>query len=197
MTSRGCTSRLTRRVTQVRRPSWTVILRTPALRQRAFQERLKLRGSIGVPYLVLNTHLPPCHIAPAASRTDACWVRRCRNAVVQRSTSGSTTSLEVTVEHDTRFRSWSVRVRRRQSRPAGSPSQYSSPDHCLPHTARDQPTGRPVPQLPHSGRSGRRDTPAVQYRASTCLERPASPALICCVRCTARGGPRAVNPVPT
>ena len=61
------------------------------------------------------------------------------------------------------------------------------------HTARDQPAGRPAPQLPHSGRSGRRDNPAVQYRAPTCPERPASPALIC----TARGGPRAVNPVPT
>ncbi|MDT7595487.1 MAG: hypothetical protein QOJ06_1033, partial [Pseudonocardiales bacterium] len=52
MTSRGCTSRSTSSVAQVRRPSCTVIFRTPALAQRASQERLKLRGSIGVPHLV-------------------------------------------------------------------------------------------------------------------------------------------------
>ena len=67
MTSRGCTSRSTSSVAQVRRPSCTVIFRTPALAQRGSQERLKLRGSIGVPHLVVKINLPPCHAAPASS----------------------------------------------------------------------------------------------------------------------------------
>jgi hypothetical protein len=66
------------------------------------------------------------------------------------------------------------------------------------HTVRDPPPrGVPPRSCQHSGRSGRRDTSAVRYRAPTYPERLASPALICSERCTARGGPRAVNPVPT
>jgi hypothetical protein len=38
----------------VRRPSCTVILRRPALRQRVSQNRLKLRDSIGVPQRVVK-----------------------------------------------------------------------------------------------------------------------------------------------
>lgn len=64
---------------------------------------------------------------------------------------------------------------------------------CIPSVT--SPPGVPPRSGQHSGRSGRRETPAVQYRAPTCLERLASPALICSARCTVRGGPRAVNPV--
>jgi hypothetical protein len=35
-----------------------VIFRTPAFAQRASQERLKLRGSIGVPHFVVKISLP-------------------------------------------------------------------------------------------------------------------------------------------
>jgi hypothetical protein len=59
------------------------------------------------------------------------------------------------------------------------------------------PPGVPPRSCQHSGRSGRGETPAVQYRAPTCPEHLASPALICSARCTAQGGPRAVNPVLT
>jgi hypothetical protein len=54
-------------VAQVRRPSCTVIFRTPAFAQRVSQGRLKLRGSIGVPHLVAKINLPPCHADPATS----------------------------------------------------------------------------------------------------------------------------------
>jgi hypothetical protein len=66
---------------------------------------------------------------------------------------------------------------------------------CIPSVT--SPPGVPPRSCQHSGRSGRRATPAVHYRAPTCPERLASPALICSARCTARGGPRAVNPVLT
>ncbi len=49
MTARRWTSRSTSSVAQVRRPSWTVIFRTPAFAQRPSQEWLKFRSSIGVP----------------------------------------------------------------------------------------------------------------------------------------------------
>lgn len=67
MTSRGCTSRSTNSVAQVQRPSCTVIFRTPAFAQRASHDRLTLRGSIGVPDLVVKISLPPCHADPAVS----------------------------------------------------------------------------------------------------------------------------------
>jgi hypothetical protein len=45
------------------------MVRTPAVRQRASHDRLKFRGSIGVPYRVVNTKLvEPCQAGPALSR---------------------------------------------------------------------------------------------------------------------------------
>ncbi len=185
MTSRRGASKSTRRVAQVCRPPWTVILRTPALRQRVSQDRLKLRGSMGMPHLVLKTE------------AGGVEVPRCLVEIVQ---------------HDTRSRSWSVRLRRRQSRPAGSPSLFSSPaidcwlttteatihadrdDHAAgrdavdrAHTAVTSPLGVP-PRSCHTRAGPGGETPR---RFSTVRphapERPVSPALICSARCIARG----------
>lgn len=92
MTSRGCTFRSTSSVAQVRRPLCTVILRTLAFAQRVSQERLKLRGSIGVPHLVVKISLPPCHADPASSLTRASSTFRSRSAAAQTSGSGSVAS---------------------------------------------------------------------------------------------------------
>lgn len=71
------------------RVSWTRMRGTPALRHRTSKDRLKLRGSIDVPFLVVKTRLEFFHFAPAALRASS-WVRRrCLSAVMHRSSSGS------------------------------------------------------------------------------------------------------------
>jgi hypothetical protein len=92
MISRGCRSRSTSSVAQVRRPSCTVIFCTPAFVHRASQERLKLRGSIGVPHLVVKISLPPCQAVPASSLAYASSALRSCSAVLQISGSGSVAS---------------------------------------------------------------------------------------------------------
>jgi hypothetical protein len=92
MTSRGCTSKSTNRVAQVRRPSCTVIFRTAAFAHRVSQARLKLRGSIGVPHLVVKISLPPCHADPATSLAWASSTFRSRSAAAQTSGSGNVAS---------------------------------------------------------------------------------------------------------
>jgi hypothetical protein len=62
-------------VPQVRRASCTVIRRTAAFLIRASEDRLRLRGSIGVPNRVVKTSPEPCQAFPA----DAC-TSRCRLA---------------------------------------------------------------------------------------------------------------------
>lgn len=89
ITSRGCTSRSTSSVAHVRRPSCTVIFRTPALRHRLSQARWKLCDSIGVPHFVEKTQSPSCHAPPAGCRAAVCSSRRSRNAAAQISTNGS------------------------------------------------------------------------------------------------------------
>lgn len=71
MAMRGCTSRSTSRLAHVRRASWTVIRRTFAAAHRRSQVRLKFRGSIGVPYLVVKTSPESCHFCPAAFRASS------------------------------------------------------------------------------------------------------------------------------
>jgi hypothetical protein len=53
-----------------------VIFRTPALRHRASQDRLKLRGSIGVPKIEQNTSPVCCHADPAAGGAWSASARR-------------------------------------------------------------------------------------------------------------------------
>jgi hypothetical protein len=57
--TRGCTSRPTSSVAQVRRASCTVMSRTPEASQRAVNFRFKVRGSTGVPYRPVNTRCGP------------------------------------------------------------------------------------------------------------------------------------------
>ncbi len=63
----GWTSRSASRLPQVRRASCTVMCRRPACSQRRSQNRRKLRGSIGVPNLVVITSPFSCHASPASS----------------------------------------------------------------------------------------------------------------------------------
>ena len=90
--TRGCTSRAASRLAQVRLTSWTVILRSPAFSRRVSKRRLKLRGSNGVPTLVVNTSPVSVQVSPAAARASACSFSRIRSAVTQMPGSGSVAS---------------------------------------------------------------------------------------------------------
>src|SRR5438094_4736393 len=62
--------------------------RTPALAHRVWKLRLKLRGSIGVPHLVLNTRPRSCQAGLALSMARSCSSRRSLRAARQISGSG-------------------------------------------------------------------------------------------------------------
>jgi len=63
----GVDSRAANSVAQVRLASWTVMWRTPAWLHRAVKRRLRVRGSIGVPWLPLTTKWT-AHSGDAGSR---------------------------------------------------------------------------------------------------------------------------------
>ena len=59
---------------------WTGITGTPALPARCLNIRWKLRGSIGIPYLVVSTRPEPCHASATAARAGLGCEGRCRLA---------------------------------------------------------------------------------------------------------------------
>ncbi|MEU0521831.1 hypothetical protein [Streptosporangium sp. NPDC006007] len=103
--TRGWTSRAARSEAQVCRVSWTRIVGTPARRQWASKARLKLRGSIGVPFRVVKTRSESCHFSPAALQASSWMCRRCLSAVMHRPRSGSE-AVESSVLVVYRWRSW-------------------------------------------------------------------------------------------
>ncbi len=78
---------------QACRVSLTRMRGTPALAQRVSKLRLKFRGSMGVPHLVVNTRSLGCHRSPARSRAAHCSARRSLSAVTEISGSGRMSSL--------------------------------------------------------------------------------------------------------
>jgi hypothetical protein len=83
MATRGWTSRVASREPQVLRAPCTVIFGTSARVMRRSKLRLKLRGSMGVPWRVVKTRPVPTQAPSALSQSVSCCCLRSLSAVMQ------------------------------------------------------------------------------------------------------------------
>lgn len=93
------------------RKSNVLILRTSALRQRKSYERLKLRGLMKVPDLVVNTQWSSCHRSSAVGlRPVGAGGSIAQRCIGRRAGAGHRRRLHLWTETDARLR-WATRLR--------------------------------------------------------------------------------------